>query len=157
MEKRNLAEWAAVSEIIGTSAVVISLLFVGFNINQNTRVMQAANDNFLYETQDAILNSIVESSDFASIYHKHLIEGGLTAVEELRMQSQGFRDLFMWELAYVRYHEGLFSAEQWSAWNKSYSSQFESEYPNEWWEDSRDWVRDDFEAHVDAVFASADD
>jgi len=72
MEKRNLAEWAAVSEIIGTLGVVISLLFVGFNINQNTRVMQAANDNLLYEMQDAILNSVVESSDFASIYQRHL-------------------------------------------------------------------------------------
>jgi hypothetical protein len=25
------------------------------------------------------------------------------------------------------------------------------------WEESRDWVRDDFEAHVNAVYASADD
>jgi hypothetical protein len=157
MEKRNLAEWAAVSEIIGTLAVVISLLFVGFNINKNTRVMHAANDNLLYEMQDAILNSVVESSDFASIYQRHLNEGELTPVEELRMLIHGLRDLFMWELTYVRYQEGLFSSDQWNAWNKSYSIQFKSEFPNEWWEDSRDWVRDDFEAHVDAVYASADD
>ncbi len=77
MAKRNLAEWAAVSEIIGTLAVVISLLFVAFNISQNTRVMQAANDNFLYETQNAILNTVVESSEFASIYLKHLNDGGV--------------------------------------------------------------------------------
>jgi len=137
-------------------AVVISLLFVGFNINQNTRVMQAANDNFLYETQDAILNSVVESSDFASIYHRRLNEGELTAVEELRMRNQSYRDLFMWELAYVRNQEGLFSSDQWNSWNKSYSIQFKSEFPSEWWADSRDWVRDDFAAHVDAVYASAD-
>jgi hypothetical protein len=107
--------------------------------------------------QDAILNSVVESSDFASIYQRHLNEGELTPVEELRMLIHGLRDLFMWELTYVRYQEGLFSSDQWNAWNKSYSIQFKSEFPNEWWEDSRDWVRDDFEAHVDAVYASADD
>jgi len=156
MEKRNLAEWAAVSEIIGTLAVVISLLFVGFNINQNTRVMQAANDNFMYETQDAILNTVVESSEYASTYLRHLNGGELTAVEEFRVRQQGFRDLFMWELAYVRHQEGLFAQDQWSSWNKSYSVQFISEFPSEWWAESRKWVRDDFAAHVDAVYASAD-
>ena len=84
MAKRNLTERAAVSEIIGTLAVVISLLFVAFNVSQNTRVMQAANDNFLYETQDEILNTVVENSEFASIYLRHLNDGELTAVEEFR-------------------------------------------------------------------------
>ena len=155
MAKRNLTEWAAVSEIVGTLAVVISLLFVAFNVNQNTRVMQAANDNFLYQTQDAILNTIVEDSEFASIYLKHLNEGELTAVEELRVQNQGIRDLFMWELAYARNKEGLFAPDQWHAWNKSYSIQFTSEFPDEWWAETRRWVRDDFAAHVDAAYASA--
>jgi hypothetical protein len=157
MAKRNLAEWAAVSEIIGTLAVVISLLFVAFNVSQNTRVMQAANDNFLYETQDEILNTVVENSEFASIYLRHLNDGELTAVEEFRARQQGIRDLFMWELAYIRYQEGLFAQDQWYAWNKSYSIQFLSEFPSEWWEGSRSWLRDDFVAHVDAVYASADE
>ncbi len=157
MAKRNLAEWAAISEIIGTLAVVISLLFVAFNISQNTRVMHAANDNFLYETQDAILNTIVESSEYASIYLRHLNGGELTVVEEFRVRQQGFRDLFMWELAYVRHQEGLFAQDQWYSWNKSYSVQFVSEFPSEWWAGSRKWVRDDFAAHVDAVYASANE
>ncbi len=157
MAERNLAEWAAISEIIGTLAVVISLLFVAFNISQNTRVMQTANDNFLYERQDEILNTVVESSEFASIYLKHLNDGELTAVEELRVQYHVFRDLFMWELAYVRNQEGLFAQDQWYSWNKSYSIQFISDFPSEWWEESRKWVRDDFAAYVDAVYASADE
>jgi len=155
MAKRNIAELAAISEIVGTVAVVISLLFVAFNISKNTRVMQAVNDNFLYQTQDAILNTIVEDSEFSSIYVKHLNGGELTAVEELRMQNQGIRDLFMWELAYVRNQEGLFAPDQWNSWNRSNSIQFTSEFPDDWWAETRHWVRDDFAAHVDAVYASA--
>ena len=155
MAKRNLAELAAISEIIGTLAVVISLLFVAFNISKNTRVMQAANDNLLFETQDAILNTIVESSEYASIYLRHLNGGELTAVESFRVQQQGFRDLFMWELAYVRHQEGLFAQDQWYSWNKSYSIQFTSEFPDDWWAEARQWVRDDFAIHVDAIYVSA--
>ena len=155
MAKRNLAELAAISEIIGTLAVVISLLFVAFNISKNTRVMQAANDNLLFETQDAILNTIVESSEYASIYLRHLNGGELTVVEEFRVRQQGFRDLFMWELAYVRNQQGLFAPDQWYSWNRSYSTQFTSEFPDDWWAETRQWVRDDFAAHVDGVYASA--
>ena len=155
MAKRNLAELAAISEIVGTVAVVISLLFVAFNISKNTRVMQAVNDNFLYQTQDAILNTIVEDSEFSSIYLKHLNEGELTAIEELRVKYQGIRDLFMWELAFARNQEGLFAPDQWNSWNTSYSIQFTSEFPDDWWAETRQWVRDDFAAHVDAVYASA--
>ena len=155
MAKRNLAELAAISEIIGTLAVVISLLFVAFNISKNTRVMQAVNDNFLYQTQDAILNTIVEDSEFSAIYLKHLNEGELTAVEELRVKNQGIRDLFMWELAYVRNQQGLFAPDQWYSWNRSYSTQFTSEFPDDWWAEARQWVRDDFAIHVDAIYASA--
>jgi hypothetical protein len=60
----------------------------------------------------------------------------------------------MWELAYIRHKEGLFAQDQWNAWNKSYSIQFKSEFPDEWWAESRSWVRTDFAAHVDAVYAS---
>ena len=61
MSKLKLTEWAAVSEIIGTVAVVISLLFLAFSVNRNTVVMQASNDNFVYELQFARVRDIVSS------------------------------------------------------------------------------------------------
>ena len=36
-------------EILGTIAVVISLLFVAHSINLNTTVLQSLNDNLLYD------------------------------------------------------------------------------------------------------------
>ena len=36
MERLKLTEWAALAEIIGTVAIVVSLLFVGYSINRNT-------------------------------------------------------------------------------------------------------------------------
>ncbi|WOJ92143.1 hypothetical protein R0135_10120 [Congregibacter variabilis] len=43
MVKRTLEEWASVGEIISAVAVVISLLYVGYQVNQNTDQMRAAN------------------------------------------------------------------------------------------------------------------
>ena len=70
MRKLNLTEWAAVAEIMGTIAVVLSLLFVVYSVKQNTAVMQASNDNFLYQVQFARERDIVSSPGMAAVYAK---------------------------------------------------------------------------------------
>jgi hypothetical protein len=40
--KRSLAEWANVAEIVGAFAIVVSLVFVGVQIRDNTRATQNA-------------------------------------------------------------------------------------------------------------------
>ena len=155
MTKRNLNEWAAISEIVGTLAVVISLLFVAFSLRQNTRLMQAANDNFIYQTQDAILSTLVEDPSLVSIYIKHRNNEELTDIELERIFDQELRDLFMWEVAYARQLEGLYSPNQWEALNKAYSAQFTTGFPDEWSAEARVWFGDDFAAHVDAIYAKA--
>ena len=47
MKRLTLPEWAAIADIVGTVAVVVSLLFLAHTIEQNTAVTQSANDNFL--------------------------------------------------------------------------------------------------------------
>ena len=119
MRKWNLSEWAEISEIGGMMAVVVSLLLVAYNLEQNTKVMQAANDNILYQTQDAILSAYVDDPSLVSIKIKQQNKEKLTEVEYERIWNQQFRDLSMWELAYIRHQEGLFAPDQWYALYKS--------------------------------------
>jgi hypothetical protein len=42
MAKLRLSEWANVAEISGAAGVVISLVFVGFELRSNTEATQAA-------------------------------------------------------------------------------------------------------------------
>ncbi len=39
MRKRDLVKWAAISDILETAVVVVSLLFVAYSINRNSAVM----------------------------------------------------------------------------------------------------------------------
>jgi hypothetical protein len=40
--KRSLQDWASLAEIIGTAAIVLSLIFVGLQMSNNTREMRSA-------------------------------------------------------------------------------------------------------------------
>ena len=157
MVNMNLTEWAAVAEILGMVTVIVSLLLVVRSISQNTAAMHTANDNFIYERQDAIITTLVTDPSMAELYIKHQNKEQLSEVEHVRMWNQLFRDMLMWELAFARLEEGHLSAAQWSDWDKAYSLQFLSEFPPSWWAEARPLVDDGFAEHVDALYAEAAD
>jgi hypothetical protein len=148
----TLTEWAAVAEILGMVAVVASLLLVARSITQNTAAMHTSNDNFLYERQDAIIATLVTDASMAELQVKHANNELLSDVEHVRMWNQHFRDMLMWELAFVRFSEGLFSTAQWRHWDDAYSTQFLGEFPPSWWAEARPWVNNYFAEHVDAKY-----
>jgi len=155
MGELTLFDWAAISEILGMAAVIISLLLVVGSIRQNTAAMHTANDNFMYERQDAIVATLVTDPSLAALSVKHSNREQLSETEHVRMWNQLFRDMLMWELAFTRHKDGLLSPSQWQGWDSAYSPQFLSEFPPSWWAETRHWVSDDFAAHVDAVYAAA--
>jgi hypothetical protein len=151
----TLTEWAAIAEILGMITVVASLLLVARSVTQNTAAMQTSNDNFLYERQDAIIATLVTDASLAQLQVKHENKEQLSDVEHVRMWNQYFRDMLMWNLAFIRFSEGLFSKAHWRDWDRAYSIQFLGEFPPSWWAEARPWVTNDFAEHVDAIYGAA--
>ena len=154
MGKLNLNQWAAAAEIIGTTAIIISLLFVAYSINQNTAVTQAGNDNFIYELQYARIRDVVSSPGMASIYVKSRRNEELSEVEHERLYWDRLQELGTWEIAYKRHRDGLFSSTQWDGWNNFYIRDFSNRFSAESWEEIRDWYSEDFKSHIDAIYAN---
>ena len=152
MVKLSLDKWAAIAEIIGTVAVVVSLIIVAVTIKQNTAVMQAANDNFIYELQYARVRDIVSSPGLASIYVKRNRNEELTEEEKERFYWDKVQELGTWEIAYTRHRDGLYSAQQWEAWNNYYVEAFIDQFPKETWAEVRNWYAEDFRSHVDTYY-----
>ena len=148
MRKLNLTEWAAVAEIIGTAALVISLLFVAYSINQNTAVMHASNDNFLYELQFARVRDIVSSPGMAAIYAKRNQNEDLSEEEQVRFYWDKIQELGTWEVAFTRHRDGMFSTEQWVGWNNYFELALTPQFPAKSWVEIRDWYEEDFRDHV---------
>ena len=154
MKRLDLTGWAAIAEIVGTVAVVVSLLFVAHIVNRNTSVMQSVNDNFIYQLQDERVRDIVTDPELASIIVKLRRNEEISEVEMERIRWQNLRELNQWELAFVRYNQGLYSPEQWHNWDGYYDLGFTAVFSEESWTDVKEWYRDDFVKHVDAVYAN---
>jgi hypothetical protein len=155
MKKLGLADWADVSEIVGTLAVVVSLVFVVYSINRNTAVMQVTNENFLYELTDSSLESVVNDSELAAIYVKMSRNAELSDDEEVRANLQFIRYMNRWNLAFDRYQDGMFASDKWNAWNENYESNVDvdSQWFQEWWAENRAGYGMEFSTHIDSIIS----
>jgi len=153
MRKLSLSDCASLAEIVASVAVVVSLIFVVISLERNTAVMQASNDNFIYELQYARTRDIVSSPGMASIYVKHRNGEDLSAEEKERFLWDKLQELSTWELAFNRHRDGLFSTQLWEGWNKYFKVSFIPQFPADRWVEVRDYYAADFQSHVDAAYA----
>jgi hypothetical protein len=154
MKKLNLKRWAAMAEIFESVAVIVSLIFVAYSVNRNTLVLQTASDRFVYQIQDERVRDIANNSELATLELKVRNNEEVSEVEKHRILSQHLREINMWELAYVQYNQGMYSPDQWMAWNTYYGIDLTAKLPKKWWEEVRFWYGEDFRGHVDAVYAN---
>ncbi|MBT6328985.1 MAG: hypothetical protein HOJ34_04305 [Kordiimonadaceae bacterium] len=118
MLKRTLSQWASMAEIFGSFAIVLSLIFVGLEIHQNSAQVEAASMKSSYNFVDLVYKLggnpeqneiiIIGLSDFESlsIGEKALFDSYITTIG---MEFDVARDLyqrgFLDEELYLAYED----------------------------------------------------
>lgn len=155
MKKLTLDEWANIGEIIGTVAVVVSLLFVAYSINHNTEALQASSENILFERHTDLANQFLTDPTLAELLVKHRNgSSSFTEVETVRWEKYQLNMLDIWALAHSRYERGLLSDDQWNTWDEYFRHMFSNEaeaISRERWEDLRYGFDNQFWDHVGVV------
>lgn len=81
----NWEMFTAYAESLSAVGVIVSLIYVGFQIRQNTRMMHASSIDATIGASNYVREQIVANEDVAAIYHKgNLNPEGLTAEETVR-------------------------------------------------------------------------
>lgn len=113
MDKRELSDWASIAEIISAFAVVASILYVGFEIQRNTKVGLASN-------RQAIAAKAQELALYSAETRIHRLLFGpsdqsieLTDVEQDRLIAYIGALLRTTEEAFLLYRDGLLDEEYW--------------------------------------------
>ena len=153
MARANIKTIAATAEIVTSIAVVVSLLFVVYSIDQNTASLRSINDNFLYELQDEKLSDASNNGELASIIVRYHAGEELSQAEQARYGYWTTRHLNMWELAFNRYNEGLLPPNQWIAWDTMFAQTIPGDITKESWFRQRYGYGERFANHVDAIYS----
>jgi len=156
MRKLDLHEWSAVAEIVGTVGIVVSLLFVAYTVNRNTVELRSANENAQLQLNDEIIAGLLGNTDVFAIVDKRSNGQELSQVEEWGMTVFTTRQLNVWEMAFYRHLDGVFSPERWDAANAGYASGLIDGFSacnHACWEKHKVGFGVEFARHVDAEYA----
>ena len=155
MRKLDLQAWSAVAEIVGTVGIVISLLFVAYAVSRNTIELRSTNENAQIQMNDEIIAGLLSNTDVFSIVDKRNNGQELTQIENWGMTVFTIRQLNVWEMAFYRHHDGVFSPERWEAANEGYASGLIDGFSacnKECWENYKIGFGTEFVRHVDAEY-----
>ena len=148
--KRSLSEWASIGEIVASIAVVVSLLFVGYSIRQNTSAIEAAEENaFLTSWRNLTQLPFYEHAELAAIQMKVHSDDELSALESQRWDNY-LRAVFdTWAQLHNSYHDGLISESSWRDMNGSILTLWDLEKMGPFWDErGKHWAGTPFGDHI---------
>jgi hypothetical protein len=150
MTKNRLAEWTSIAEIIAAVSVVVSLLFVGYSINQNTAAIEASEESaFLESWRNLTQLPFYADAELAAIQLKVHTGEALTPIESKRWENY-LRAVFdTWWQLHNSYRDGLISDEAWHDLNGAVLTLWDLERMGAFWaERGRHWAGTPFGDHI---------
>lgn len=141
-----------VGELVATLAVVLSVIFVGIEIRQNSEAQARAATQAAVSDYIGSLERITESGDIACLYVRGAQDfGALSGSERLRFSA--FYMSFYYQLQEMRRlaEEGALDRETWSGFEGLLRET--TRYPGvrQWFEVRRHWFGPGFQEYIDGL------
>ena len=101
------------------------------------------------------LPGMINNSDMAEIFVKHMSGGALSPVENLRLQARCYRDMQHWENIHYQYGEGLVSEDQWNGFRKNLVTLLAIDAYRDYWEHEASHYSDAFQTEIRSILDRA--
>ena len=145
----------AIGEIMAAAGVIGSLVFVGWQMLQNTNALHTATSHSHMEIYTSLSMSIAENRELATLWSSGLADlSSLDDVDRVRflaLISAAFR---YYETSYVQHSKGNLDDELWDNIEKQLRDMATAPGIRNWWEMRRHWYSVRFSALVESLIAS---
>jgi len=149
MESMTLEQASYLAEIIGVFAVVISLIYVGLQVKQNTHVVRLNTVHNVAEGQRESNALMAANGELCEVIFKGMQDiGNVSGAEKMRFYiliHVLFRPL---EDAYFQYQEGALEEKQWQALSRQFINFIKLPGLLTYWEERKFMYSDDFQQFI---------
>jgi len=145
METINWEAVSAIAELLGVVLVVASLVFVGWQLLQNTQAIKTSTSQSHVDTFMTIAVKVSEEREFATVFHT-----GAFNPEDLddidRVRFIGFMSAIFryYEVSYIQYKKGNLDREFWESLEIQLSEVTATRGFEFWWAVREQWHSQDF-------------
>ncbi|MEO8742129.1 MAG: hypothetical protein ABI365_02960 [Lysobacteraceae bacterium] len=119
----NLENISRISEIISSVAVVVSLVYVGLQVRQNTRALRATTYNAVTANSIAILTSMDTHPEYSEFLVR--VQSGYdaaTPAEKLRFHMCLLSAFRHWDNLLYQFRNGMLEREMWESYDRTMTS-----------------------------------
>ena len=150
----RIQDWAAIGAMVGAIAVVVSLIYVGVQLRQNTRATRVITSQAFIEIHGGITNQITQEPAFRDIYWRGLPGvSNLQGSELAAFATWTVHLIRAWESFYFQWKAGAFEDQIWSGWNCQFRDAFGYLGFQEVWTLRRHHFSDEFREFVEREVA----
>lgn len=115
----SLERWALVAEIFGGFAVIVSVIYLAFEVSQNTLAMKSLTHQQMFDTTTAINQSISNDSQLAELMARaNENYDELTDGEKNQLIFLWVNWFNMWHSGYANWKAGFFDSTAWVLWDQ---------------------------------------
>ena len=126
----NWSKLSVVTEVLGSVAIVATLVYLAVEIRQNTTVLQANSRDAVLASDVQFLNRIVDDPDIWFSYYKP----HLTDVERVRLFHHLAAVTRIAERNWQQYRSGALDEGTWRSYQSGFFGTITAPQPRKWWE-----------------------
>jgi hypothetical protein len=147
--KRTLQEWANLAEIIGSVAIITSLIFVGLEVRQNTVAIQSSAAQSVHENFAGWYLAAESHPELLAVSTKGIRDyDSLTDTEKAQFIAMFMAFCSNTQDAFYKWREGSLAPELWKSWEFVSMNFFSTQGGAAFWEERGYMFADAFQLYV---------
>ena len=150
MTRFSLSDWANVAEIGAATGVIVSLIFVGLQLQSNTEATEAAMREAINQKDLEFLSMRMDPSVLARA-HAHLEnDKSLSSLEISQLVHQEYINFIAFEHSFYQYRKGVLEPNEWLRHRNIAEDQIQRfPFARTMWTSKRDTFSPEFQELVD--------
>ena len=151
----NILEWGALGELIGGIAIIVSLIYVGIQVKQNTVALQLRTAHNTTEDLADLYLIPAQNGEIANIFFHGVQDiDALIGVDRLRFYGYLHKFIRTYENAHYQYSRGALESDSFRGITKQFIFVMSLPGGQAYWEERKSWYKEDFQWFIDSEIAS---
>jgi len=110
------------AEVVAAIGVIVSLLFVAFQLRSNTHTLRSSAYQALHDTEDGIFSDASSNPTIARIWKQ--AAGGVANIPEEdqpQWEQMAIRWIYLYQMVHYQHRKGMVDDEFWEAWDQGWT------------------------------------
>ena len=154
----SLEDLGNIGEFVAAVGVIVSLIYLGVQIRQNTRSVRTASYQSWFDSYSNFSNTILANPELDALFHHGATDpDSLTPEERRHFDGISRRAFRLWENLYHHRLQGTIDADLYSTWRETFSRAAQAPGAKLYWGEEQGVFSEAFREEAEKLFAAQQD